>query len=540
MNDHVIRIARQGLTGVLWAALAMAMVGCSATRKEIVQDQGVQTTRAVQAQQLLRQPTPRPEYLVHEVRPKFATRSVPVEPGLRLPPEFGNVVMRMPGRHSLSSIAELISRLIELPVVVTPDALLDPSEFMPVGIATAVASSSKAAATGGSASAQTQVRAGALGLTAVPQTDAELRTTYELNYRGSLAGLLDQLASKAGLQWRYQEGRIVLSRMVTRVLTVKALSGGVKTSNTMDIGAGMSGASTADSDFWAQLESNARNQISVMGKLQFDQRSGTVTVTDALANVEAVERLVQTQNNLMMRQVVLEVEVLQVNLQQEQMAGIDWTSVGTMLGATSLNVNSPSSLTSYSGKDSGTLTFSKAGGKMIISALEAYGKVNTAYSAVVTTTNRQPVPVGVINNQGYLKQVTAGTVSSSGATTGATLTAGTVTTGLSLVVTPTVLDSGQVLLESALSISALREMATISSGVGALANVIQAPNVDQFTSLQRVTVRAGDTLVMTGIEREILMRDDTDVVRGVIPGSQRSQSVRQSTVILITPRLSPR
>jgi hypothetical protein len=28
-----------------------------------------------------------------------------------------------------------------------------------------------------------------------------------------------------------------------------------------------------------------------------------------------------------------------------------------------------------------------------------------------------------------------------------------------------------------------------------------------------------------------------DVVRGVIPGSQRSKSMRQSTVIIITPRL---
>ena len=53
-----------------------------------------------------------------------------------------------------------------------------------------------------------------------------------------------------------------------------------------------------------------------------------------------------------------------------------------------------------------------------------------------------------------------------------------------------------------------------------------------------LSVKAGETLVMTGFEREILLRDERDVVRGALPASQRVKSSRQSTVILITPRLS--
>ena len=100
-----------------------------------------------------------------------------------------------------------------------------------------------------------------------------------------------------------------------------------------------------------------------------------------------------------------------------------------------------------------------------------------------------------------------------------------------------VLDSGRVLLESALSVTALRDLKSFSSGVGTLMNSIQLPAIDEFSTLQRLSVKLGDTLVMTGFEREILLRDDLDVVRGVIPGSQRSKSMRQSTVIIITPRL---
>ena len=521
----------------LFPVSALLLVACTATRTSIKEEQQALSSRAGQAQQTLRQPTPRPAYLVDDVRPKFATRSVPVEPGLSLPPEYGNVVLRMPGRHSLSAIAELISRLTNLPVLVTPDALLDPAVFMPGIVATAVSTAAKTPDAGVAAAGQTQIRAGALGMTAVTHTDTELRTTYELNYRGSLAGLLDQITTKAGLQWRYQDGRIVMSRMVTRVLTVKALFGGVKSSSQLDIGAGMSVASSVDSDFWASLESNLKNQVSPLGKLQIDLRSGTVTVTDALPNVEAVERLVQVQNDTMMRQVVLEVEVLQVDLRQEQYAGINWSAVGTLLNASVVSA-SPSSLPSYSGNTVGSLTFTRGNSALLVSALEEFGKVNTAYSAVLTTTNRQPVPLGVTSNEGYLKQVTAGTVAASGALGGSTLSAGTITTGFTLVVTPMVLDSGRVLLESALSVSSLRDLKSFSSGVGGMMNSIQLPAIDQFSTLQRLSVKLGDTLVMSGFEREIFLRDDIDMVRGVIPGSQRSKSMRQSTVIIITPRLS--
>lgn len=519
------------------------LMACSTTRSDIKDDQRAQSARAGQAQQTLRQPMARPAYLVDDVRPKFATRSVPIEPGMRLPPEYGKVVMRLPGRHSLASIAELISRLINLPVVVSPDALLDPAVFMSGAMSAALTNTSKAADRGavasvGTMAAQAQGRAAAMGMTAVVQTESELRTTYELNYQGSLAGLLDQLADKAGLQWRYQDGRIVFSRMVTRVFTIKSLFGGVKTSSQLTLGTSATATSTTDSDLWSALEINLKNQLSTFGKLQVDSRGGTVTVTDAMPNVEAMARLIQVQNDTMMRQVILEVEVLQVDLRQEQHLGINWSAVGSFLDAANIStLVSPTSLTPYSGNTGGALTFSRGNFKLLIAALEEFGKVNTAYSAVLTTTNRQPVPLGVTSNEGYLKQVAAGTVSSTGASTGSTLTAGTITTGFSLVVTPMVLDSGRVLLESALSVTALRDLKSFSSGVGTLMNSIQLPAIDEFSTLQRLSVKLGDTLVMTGFEREILLRDDLDVVRGVIPGSQRSKSMRQSTVIIITPRL---
>ena len=535
MPSQALRLPRLPRAARCACLAALLLPGC-ATREAITAEQQSQSARAGQAQQILRQSPPPPTYLRQDNTPRFASRSVPLDPSLNLPTHLGKVTLRLPGRHGLAQIAELLSRLIELPVAVTPDALLDPALFEP-GAPVAQASAAATPSSEQSAALLTQRQASALKATTVLFNDTELRTSFELNYSGPLRGFLDDLCTRAGLQWRYGEGRIVLSRMVTRVIAVKAVSGGITASASLTAGSGITANSSASGDFWAALAANLKNQVSARGSLQIDPRIGSVTVTDALQNVDNIERFVNTQNELMMRQLTLEVEVLQVDLRQEQSAGIDWSSVSSKLNGT-LSLRSPPGLGSYSGVASPVFSFVKGNEVALISALEEFGKVNSAYSAVLTTTHRQPVPLGVTSKEGYLKSVTAGTVGTNGVSTGATLTADTITTGFSMLVTPTVLDSGRILLESALSISALRELKDFSSGEGNLKNSVQLPAIDDFSTLQRLSVKAGETLVMTGFEREIMLRDERDVIRGVLPASQRVKGSRQSTVILITPRLS--
>jgi hypothetical protein len=47
-------------------------------------------------------------------------------------------------------------------------------------------------------------------------SDDEYQTSVELNYSGNLEGLLDQIAAKTGLYWRYAAGAITLSRIDTQ------------------------------------------------------------------------------------------------------------------------------------------------------------------------------------------------------------------------------------------------------------------------------------------------------------------------------------
>ena len=385
-------------------------------------------------------------------------------------------------------------------------------------------------------------RAADAGANQAAFSDKELSSTLELNYSGTAAGLLDYIAVRAGLQWQYQQGRITFSRVVTRSMAIKALGGGLKTTGAVSMGGGMMASASAESDVWPMLEAALKNLVSARGRIQVDPKSGTVTVTDALQNVNAVAKFIDKQNDTMLRQIVLDVEVLQVDLKQEHASGIDWSVVSRGLGG-ALSMSGPVGVNSFSGSAGGSIgaAISRNDGgtvKALVNALEQYGRVSSTYSTVVATTNRQPVPLGVQSSESYLAQVTAGVSNAvTGVATGSTLTPGTVSTGFSMVLMPVIMDSNRILIESTLQVSALRELKDFSSGSGASVNRIQLPSVDSYSTMQRINVASGDTMVMSGFEREITLRDENDMVRGVVPGSRRGKTSKQSTVILITPRL---
>ncbi len=562
-------------------ALALGCVlstGCAVQSTHLAQqDYTRDKTRMAEFQTQAREPQRMPNLVQADTLPRFARHSIPVQRASTLPTHIGQVTLRYPGRHSLSTVAEVISRLIDIPVIMTPDALASASDYATgtrtsaegaaaqTGAAARGASSGGPAVTDPEAVVQQAEAAGALTLSLQPR---ELQNTLELDYSGPLAGLLDLVATRAGLQWEYNGGKIVFSRLVTRSILVKALPNGLKTNGSFDIfggskdsgsGGGSGGGSSSnagtltvdfqtESDYWGGLAESLKGMLSARAHLQVDPRSGLVTVTDALGNVERVEAYLQEINTALLRQVVLEVEVLQVDLTDQYSNGINWQAVLGKATGNQLTLTGPQGPGALSGNTPGSLSFllapsSSRGSpsRLVADSLQEYGKVSTAYSSVVTTTNRMPVPVGSLQTQSYVKQTTAPVVNgTTGVTTAGSLVPGSISTGLGLMILPVILDSNRILLQTVMQVSELREIKAFTSGSGSSAQSIQLPNTVSFSSLQRISVPAGQTLVLVGYEREQAQADDTDVVRGFLPVSKRGGRSKQGTVILITPRLTDR
>ena len=538
--------------------LALSAVACSSTTEQKAQQdhQATQAKLQTAADQLYAAQRSNPVVKLDPVA-RFTGKTVVYQPTQMLPAHIGRVTMRMPGRHNLRTVASLIERLVDIPVTLSEDALLPQSEFAPLastqsqggasaGAARAPGATGNAAAQGAQAGAQneeaalTQSTALAVQKAGGPRSWVALAgavTDIELNHQGTLVGLLDHVALHMGLKWRYSEGRIHFYRIVSRTFVVKTMPGNLTQSGGVSVGS-MAVNGNSEVNIWSGIEKNLALMMSRYGRFHVDQSMGTVTVHDASINVEAVDRYVDSLNRQLGRQVALHVEVLQVTLSNEHQAGIDWNWVIGFRGGGNINLGGPPSLI----KDAASVGFVSGQGsnEWMVRALERFGRVSSAYASVITTMNRQPVPLGSQSTQSYLKQIGSTLTTAANGTSvygPPSLTPGEVTTGFSMSLLPIVLDSNHVLMHCAINISSLKELVTFSSGVGLAQQSVQQPNVSSFSTQQRMTVKSGETIVLSGYENESTESKQTDVMRNVLPGSRVNSRDKTTLVVLITPKL---
>ena len=521
----------------------MLLTGCASVyEKKAEKDHVAMQDRASQANAQLRAQQDKPQLLVLDNVPRFTRQSIPFQSTQLLPAHIGQVTLRMPGRQNLPTIANLVERLTSIPVTVAPDALMAQSQFAPgQDINAEAAPVAPRMSQAKTQEAKQQAVANAVQKAGGPQqwvSPKETEPGLELNYQGSLAGLLDLVALHNDLQWMYASGKIHFYRVVTRNLLVKTLPAN-GTMPSVGGGAGAEGTTAGALDVLAGVEKTLRGMMSRHGRMQLDASLGSITVSDSFINVQAMERHLDSINRQLGRQVALTVEVLQITLSNENQSGIDWNFVTNTAKLGTLSFNSPPALPS----SSGSIGLVKSGDSenfLLLRALEKFGRVSTSYSSVITTMNRQAVPLGSVSTQSYLKQSTPSiTTSATGlAVVGqAGLTPGEIVTGFTLNLLPIVLDSNHVLMQASINLSSLKELKTYESGEGTSKQSIQQPNISTFTTQQKMMVKSGDTIVLSGFENETTESRQSDLVRKTVPGTKDSNRNKTTLVVLITPRL---
>lgn len=529
---------------VMPAVSLLALQACSSFDWVDAQSHRVATERAQAAQNQARQPVVLPPLVKEEKLVRFVSRSVPLKQSAVLPSHIQNVTVRYPGRHNLATIADILTRTTGVVVSMTPDALMDPRAFSAVrtmvtvpppvlGQASPTGLPTNVDAMNLAGPAAMQAGAARVGLTAEQAVN-----TFELNYSGPFTELLDWIANQAQLNWTYENDRIVFRRVVTQFIPVRALPAGFKGSRTFSVGAGSNNSSMTTEfadELWEGLGKTIPLMLSTSGQVQLDPKLGIATVRDAIANVQEVERYIQQIHNQYMRQISIQVEVVQVDLSTEAQAGIDWANISSNNGR--FQSSGPAFLRGTS--EAGVVgIFRGSNSQFLLKSLERYGRVSTMYSTVVNTMHRQSVPLSVSNTRTYVRSITAGAITGTGTITGPSLTAADINTGFSLNLLPVILDSNRILLETAIGISSIRELASFSTGSGFGQATVQQPDVDSFMNVQRVGLAMGETLVLLGYEYEDTRNNAADVVGNKLPTSRLSRSNKKSVVILLTPTIN--
>ena len=344
----------------------------------------------------------------------------------------------------------------------------------------------------------------------------------DISYTGSLAGLLDTIASMSGYGWDWEEkrSRITFSAMQVRTFVVEAPVGEVgwesqvsnksREQRTTNLGTGSSinttvtGGDTSTQtaqtnttrarlDVWKDVETTVRGLLSKAGTARVNPASGTITVRDSYARLEAVRAYIDEVNERLSRQIALCVRVWALEVNDASSAGINlqalFSSPDVAISAGTAAATA-SSLASVS-----VLKGSLKGSSAALEAMKEWGNATQLTSASGLVTNNQPFPVQAVRRHAYLAGMT---MSTSEYSQTSEITPGEVTTGFAMTIIPHILPDRHVLLQYNITLSSLEDMTTIERDT----ILVQLPQVSTRSFSQRTRLKSGQTLVLAGFEQD--------------------------------------
>lgn len=358
----------------------------------------------------------------------------------------------------------------------------------------------------------------------------------------TLPQILKRIARQVSLRYYLDGPNLVVEvdRPFNRVYRVDYLnmsrttesSVGIETAlATAEEGASGDSSTTVDNDatndFWQTLESNLEllaSRDGVTGVVISNRESGTVSIRTSSAAHEDIQRFIDQVTTSARRQVLIEATVVEVTLNDDFQAGVDWAyiasgdgwSVGqellsatTTLGA--LGTGGPVVEASYLNSNS-SRDISGA-----IRALDTFGDVSVMSSPKIMALNNQTSVLKVADNRVYFDiDATSNTTTGNNAvvTTTFNTTLKTVPVGFVMNVTPFITADDDVILNIRPTITRILRFVNDPNPELADAGVVSPIPEIQVREMESVLrVASGQTAVIGG-----LMQDTADVEDAGLPG----------------------
>jgi type IVB pilus formation R64 PilN family outer membrane protein len=307
-------------------------------------------------------------------------------------------------------------------------------------------------------------------------------------------------------------------------------------------GSSQSTAVTLKTSIIKDMENAIKAMLTSTGKMSMASSTGTVTVTDRPEVLSRIGRYLDAENKKLTQQILLNVKVFSVTLTDKDSAGIDWNLVYKAASATTgfkmSNGFTTGMDTSAVTGNVGVLDGAFAGSTAIIKALSQQGKVSVVTSPSVTTLNLQPVPVQVARQTGYVASISTTNTANIGSTS--SITPGTVTTGFNMDLLPSVMPNKELLLKYSINISSLIRIRSVSGG-GAddeTASHIEVPELDNRIFSQKVRLKSGSTLILSGFDQTSESANKSGVGSSwnmLMGGGASRETNRDVIVVMITP-----
>ncbi|MCL2017864.1 MAG: hypothetical protein FWG80_03795 [Alphaproteobacteria bacterium] len=402
-------------------------------------------------------------------------------------------------------------------------------------------------------------------ITAIPvkidsQINAErLKKNMNIAYTGKLSGLLSQVATDLDLLWYYDKSSIVFYETETKTFTLHALGTDVSYQSRIQTDDGNLVALESNLHEWEEVEKAIGSIIGGSENAGFtvSRSLGTITVTAPPSVQARVSDYIDRQNRRLSQLVTIDVRVLQVSISNNSAFGLNLAAAINSTSGLSIAANPSNTLGGLANTNSmniavlsgvasaerglsndGSLS-SVAGSNALITALARQGKISLVTNVGVTTRSNRVAPVSNTRTTGYIKRIESRNFTTVESTT---VDQDDLETGFSMQLLPNVLENGRILLLFRMSVRELINIRTETiGGTGTEQGVtLQLPEVEERSFMQEVIMESGQTLVLSGFERQSnndtrFGMGDPDIIG--IGGSRESASTRDVLVVILTPQV---
>lgn len=369
-----------------------------------------------------------------------------------------------------------------------------------------------------------------------------------------LANLLDALAARFSVQWRYEKGALEFYRTETRVFDVRALS----LTSKVDVRLGRSGGANAegfDSTSNTTLSAKEHNALAILraSVLPFLTRSGVIAeavdgasvlvVTDTPDALDRVAHYLERQNKALTRRVRLVFEEITVIAKDSASGGMDWNALYSAAGASLGFAMAPASAAGASSFNAFTGRGPFQGSQAIVSALSTMGAIVRHRKVPVLTLNRRPVTHAVRTTFSYIDRVQSTAVpgttagGANGSLPAVSISQKDETVGSFLTLLPDIQEDGQILLSIAYDNAVAQPLKTITFGERGNQVQVQQITIDGNGTVQQLELRPGQPVIVSGFDRSQDQHDRQRVAPGlplVAGGQDSAVSERETTLVLVT------
>ncbi len=246
-----------------------------------------------------------------------------------------------------------------------------------------------------------------------------------------------------------------------------------------------------ESDFWLELKETLTALVGDEGgrSVIVSPQAGLVTIRALPTEIDAVKRFIDSTQEHLRRQVIIEAKIMEVTLNDDYQQGIEWSNVLGHIESTDVSFATNGNIinNAISGSIGGLtgISFKNADFTNVIRLLSTQGNVQVLSSPRITATNNQKAVIKVGEDEYFVTEVSTTTTTGTATTTTPEVQLTPFFSGIALDVTPQIDANGEVILHVHPSVTVIDEQT----------KVIRLGGEDFSLPLAQSSVRESDTII---------------------------------------------